>query len=584
MVASVAVVIAPSDTAPGDIPDTPEQRRPTIAIAVAGVGALLVGSASLIGVVTPHTPPAFQAWPLLLVLAALPPALAAVFRSRSRLASALLIAPAGLAPGRIVLDTQLIVDAGRAARPELLYPSNLHSLSPSVGLWLLFAGHVLAMAAGLLALRGRVRDLGSSTGAFGGELADNTPVVRNRGLLVTGLGAAAAGGVGLLMAQFVSKDPFLMPRAALDATPLVLAGSILTALLVFSIGGYLAASGEPDFARGGLLGLALALAGLVVPPLFAATVVEELNYSWGPVLTLVAALILALLAIPAGRTANPDAAEELRLPAFDRMLTLSGALSLASGLSALLAAITPQLEMPDGLRDPAVFPARMLLPAGVILVLLGAGLLIPRIAAVVRPLLSIAWVGVVLAGSALLDTVYTATQAARLSVIQLAGPQLGPGPWVAGLAMLLAALAAVAAAAGGAVERDDVDLTEITARRGIAVPALVGALLGVGAFALPVVTAPGYTPPGLISEFGTASWGLVLGLLAVLAAGALAPLCRPSRGAALLGGAGLVLLQRALELPLTVGRIEGSTAGLGLWAALAGLLVMLSTATLTARS
>ncbi|MFC7617827.1 hypothetical protein ACFQV2_34900 [Actinokineospora soli] len=136
--------------------------------------------------------------------------------------------------------------------------------------------------------------------------------------------------------------------------------------------------------------------------------------------------------------------------------------------------------------------------------------------------------------------------------------------------MLACATAVTAAVAGGA-ERDDVDLTERRYPLPVAAAAAVGALLAVGAWGLPVLTAPDLVAPGVWSGFRFASWGLLLGLGAVVAAAALAPASRPERGAALLLGAAALLGVRALEYPLTAARAAEGAPGQGLWLALAAL-------------
>ncbi|QTR01459.1 hypothetical protein J7S33_18855, partial [Saccharothrix algeriensis] len=87
-------------------------------------------------------------------------------------------------------------------------------------------------------------------------------------------------------------------------------------------------------------------------------------------------------------------------------------------------------------------------------------------------------------------------------------------------------------------------------------------------------TAPGYAP---ITAFGlrVGSWGLLIGLLAVLAAIGVALLSRPARGAALLLGAACVTATRALEYPLSESRAAGTAPGPGLWLALATTAALL---------
>lgn len=619
-VASVGAVTSRSDNPPGDPsgppsaapsaragqvrspdPDTPERSpasRLTAAIAVAGLAALLVGLAPLFGLVRPQTPPAFASWPLLLGLAVLPPLLAAGFARGQRITPALgvLIGPALLAPGRLVADAQLLADAGLAARPALLSPHDLEPITPSAGLWVLLAGHAATGVAGVIAAWGgsgdRVPDplpgAGFEAGAF--DRADSAPQVaeagtRRQGLLAAVLLVTVVAAAGALMAQFASDNPYLVPEPAVDSPLPVLLGNVLIAVGVLTAGGLFASAADPGTARGGLLGLAAAVAGIAVPPLFAAAVVEELHYGWGAVLELLAALALAGLAVPAGRTAAGDRDEEevadVRLPSLQRLFVASGVLAVLAGVLALAGAAAPQLEMPLGAGEITPYAAPMLLPSGLVLVALGSGMFLPRVAARIRPALPVVCAALLLAAAATLDTVLTAVQAA--------GARAGVGAWAAGIAVLTAVAAALVAAVAGGVERDDVDLTELPQRRaGAEVPVLRGlsvpaALLAFGTFGLPVVVAPGYTPPGVFTDFSTTSWGLVAALVSVVLAVALAPFCRSERAAALLGGAALVVLVRVLELPLTAGRAASSEAGVGLWFGLVCLAVLVGTAALAAR-
>jgi hypothetical protein len=90
-------------------------------------------------------------------------------------------------------------------------------------------------------------------------------------------------------------------------------------------------------------------------------------------------------------------------------------------------------------------------------------------------------------------------------------------------------------------------------------------VLAVAAFGTPTLTAPDYVAPGLWSNFGTQSWGLVAAVLTVLGAIALVPRSRPTRAASLLIGATAVLALRAAELPMLSGHVNGAQAGTGFW-------------------
>lgn len=545
----------------------PERHEPfgrtafTSAVVLALLGALLRGLGPLAGLVVPEPAPAYPAWPMLLVLALLAPVTALWLQARghSTVAAAVLVGPAALVPGRAVLDVQLAVDASAVARPELLRPERLAAFAPGPGLWLLLAGHVAVLAAGVLAMRSITWDA-----------AGDGP--QRQGLLAVGLVAGVLAAVGALMASYTSNDPYIVPTSAVDGPPAVLVGSLLVALAVPMTAGLAVGAADPGFARGGLLGLALALAGVFVPALVTAVVLADFQVGGGPVLGSVSALVLAVLAIPAGRRLQSagERRRELQLPTRGRLFTLTAMLACLAGVSCLVAAGTSQLQLPAGMEDPAEYPARLLWVAGGILLVLGAGVLVRGWGELIRPVLTIAWAVVPLACATVLDSVFTA--------VQVADAAAGPGAWACGAALVLAVLAAVAAALAGAVERDEVDLTEIAMRRDVLPPSLVALVLGAGAFSFPVVDASGYTPPGVFAAFGTTSWGLLTAMIAVVGAAVVAPLSRPVRAPALLIGGALVVSVRAAEYPLTVNRFEGSWAGLGLWLGLAAVAVLLVTA------
>src|SRR5699024_299396 len=143
----------------------------------------------------------------LLVLALLPAGAATALRSAGSpgIAAAVLVGPAVLAPGRAVLDLQIVVDAGLATRPELLRADAVTPTSPAAGSWLLLGGHLAALVAGALAVRGM------RTGERG------EPGAHRQGLLALVLCTGVLGGVGMLMAPFTADDSFLVARAAADA-------------------------------------------------------------------------------------------------------------------------------------------------------------------------------------------------------------------------------------------------------------------------------------------------------------------------------------------------------------------------------
>ena len=560
------------------------------ALAALTAGAFALALAPLLPVViaTDGAPadPGFPGWPLLAALALLP-ALAAVLlcaRGAAGMATGLVIGYAALAPGRALLDLQLVLGAELAARPELLVPTSLAPLRPAAGAAALLAGHLLTAVAGVLAVRSARPGIEDPADPGGDEPADPLdPVPGGRpGLLVLVLGLGAALAVGLLMAPFGSGNAYLLGRAALDSPGWTLAGAVLLAVLAPGAACLLAGSPDPARARGGLLGVAAGSAAVAVPALAAGLLTPQLRPSWGPVTVLLAAAGLVGCALAVQRTGDagrPHA--DLVLPTAGRLQRVAAAAALLAGALALLGSLTPAITPGDvataDVAVPAVSAARLLVPAAVALLALGAALLLPGDrAATARPALAVAWVVVPLSAAAVLDTVLTAAEIADV------GP--GPGAWATLVAVPVALVAGACCALAGAVERDDVDVCALAARpadRPLLLAVGLVVVLAVPAFALPVASGPGYRAGAIDPASGLTAWGLVTGLVAVVLAAAVAPRCRPVRGAALLVGAGLVVAVRLAELPLVAARVDGMAAAPGTWASLACLVALVAAVAVT---
>lgn len=541
------------------------------AIGIGLAGAAFAGFAPLVGVVEGGAEPAFTSWPLLLVLAAAPSLLAAEMlrRDRPRAAEAVLTAAAAVVPARLATDAQLFFDPNLLANPALVSPRTLQPLEAGLGAWLLVAGHAAALLAGSLAVLGR-----RTRPADGGA----PPAGRRHGVLAGVLGVSAVSATSaLIAAPLISDNPFLVANAGIDAQGTAIIGGLLLAATVPLVGGVAATSAEPTVARGGLLGLAAALAAIALPLLAAGVLRPEFGPGPGAVVQVLAAVAFAVLAVPAGRQPRQHRAEnELRLPAHTVLCSAAGGTAIAAGLFAVLAAWTPQLDVPTRGSELTVYSARLLVPAGCVLALLGAGLLHRRWAGMLRPVLGVAWAMVPMAAMATLDTVLTASQAT--------GAEIRFGTWAAVVAIVLSVCAAVTAATAGAIERDEVDLTELSRSSKLLVPAVLVAILAPAAFNLPVLSSPEYSAPGVFVRFDTTSWGLLAALVAVIVAAGLAMFARPPRAAGLLVGAALVLAARAVEGPLTLDRAAESGIGVGVWFALAGVAVLTAGAILAPRT
>ncbi|NIJ14130.1 hypothetical protein FHU38_004474 [Saccharomonospora amisosensis] len=568
------------------------------ALVVAGLAASLMAAGAMVPVVD-GAEPAFTSAPLLDVLAFLPVAVATalVLSSRHAAAAGVLVGAAALAPGRLVLDLQFAADPSVASRPELYMPGDLVTRAPATGLWLLLAGHLAAAVAGLLALRSVGVKPTVAVGAPGSPEpsvdADEVGAQRwrQRWLLVVVVTAVIAA-CGLLMAPFGSEDVYLLGRNAFEGPAAAMAGYLLLACaLPVGAAFLITSSATVDFARGGLAGLAVGVAALAAPHVVSGASLEAVDLSAGPLVALVgAAGLLAVAATrPHGRVESGASAAELDQPGHApqasvpgqlRLQLVTGVLAMLTAIVAVIGSFTAQVSTGSSAEAPES-PARwLLLVSGLVVGVLGSTMFVPAVAAAVRPVLSVAWVAVLVAGTAVLDTAITATGVPGTM-------SAGPGVLWTWLAMFAAVVAACCSAVTGIVERENAEATMVggaITRAGLNMlaPLAAAAILAVAAFGMPVVVAPDYVEPGLWSDFGTPSWGLLAGAITVLAVLALATISRPVRAAGLLIGVAAVLGLRAAALPLSEGHIEGAGAGPGVWLALAGAAAALIAAVIAA--
>ncbi|HWE88155.1 MAG TPA: hypothetical protein VG317_01675 [Pseudonocardiaceae bacterium] len=541
-------------------PALPVSLRSAVGLAAAGAVLLAIGPLS--PVVTPSTRAGFEARPLLFVLGLLPAGVAVGFalRGRQQAVGGALMAAALVAPGQLLMDAQLLVNGSLAVRPELAMPATLATLHGDRGAWLLLVGLGLTIVAGLLAA-------GQSVDRASRLPGPDRPGAR-QGPMITALCLGIAASIGLVSAPFSSDDVYLIASGALDGPPLMVAGGLMVAVAVPLAALIGAATVDAAAARGWLLGVAAVLAVLSLPRIVSGLAVAGLHPAWGPYLALIAAAGLALLAGFAGRTApglaesSADQPGEMRLPGQIRLHLAAGAVGVLAAVAALAGSFTSLFSglpaLPPDFPQPDASAGRLVVPAAVLVGLLGAALLVPRWAAAVRPAFAVAWVAIPLTGAGAVD--------AALSAGSINGVALGPGLWLVVLAALASVVAGCCAGLAGGVERDDVDLTDVSAQPMLLAPAVAAVLLSFGALGLPVSRGD-YLVAGLWSDFRIASWGLALGLVAVIVAVVLAPFCRPARATALLLGAAGVVVVRLLELPLAQENNAGISAASGAWLA-----------------
>jgi hypothetical protein len=360
-------------------------------------------------------------------------------------------------------------------------------------------------------------------------------------------------------------------------------------------------------ASGVLAGVALAALSLAAPRLLAGALDDRFQVGVGALLATVGSVGLAAaasgLVVTARRRAEhaPTGSPPTRpgLPGarvLHRVVALSG---LLAGAAAVLAALAPLLATSGGLVAPEVDSVRVLLVAGVVLAAVAVGML-AGFGPVLRPLAAVVWVGVVVAGGAVLQAVLVATDVAgagpvtRVAVApggsDLPGVGWGAGAVATVVALGLAVVSAAAAGLAGAAERDEVDTSQdVDPPRSVVVAAGTAALFGVLGLVLPLFSAAGFTAPGitagdpLAGGWGWDTWSLLVAAVLLVGALVVSVRARRERGLAVLGGLGLVLLVHLSSWPLTSGRVPGAAAGPGVGLSVVGLLALGVTALLLVR-
>lgn len=545
------------------------------AVGVAVVAAVSQSAGSVVGVVT-GADPAFRSWPLLVLLAALPAALAVglLLRGKPGIAAGVLAGAGVVAAGGVIADVQFAIDATRMARPELLLPER-EAAPEWGGLGPLIAGKALLVVAGVMALRAS-RSLPDDTS---GREQVRQPLA---------LLAAAAGlllAIGGLIAPYISNDPLLLDTSALDGPPPVLAGAALLVLAVPAAAALGVAGGAGGFANGLLGGLALGGLMIALPPLVAAWRLPFLHATAGPIVVIVGAACLVLLAtLPGDRLA----ALLLRrddgpaLPRLRVLYAIAGGLAIASGVCAFAGAMTPLVIGPGGERVNS--PAQWLLyPLGLGLGLLGIVAFLPAVAARLRPVFSVAWSAVLLAGGQVLTVPIAAEE------LPIKTDQGAAGWWTFG-AIVFALLLAVCSLVAGVVEREETGRLPAVADAddsGGSGGALIGggaalaAALSLGAFLLPVARTPSYATTALTEQVDLAYGGVLLTTLAVLGVLLLVPRSGKEPAIALLAAVAGVVVIRLLEWYAVGRRYEaafapGALFAMGAVVVLVALVVMVA--------
>lgn len=542
-------------------------RGLVIALGLAGLGALAVSLAPLLDPAVAADGSqgggSFLASGAVAVLLGAVVVAAVLLTRAGRLSGAagLLAGVGAVALGSAVLDLQLFARALDANRLELFRPVTAAELAPGPGAVAVLAGHLLLVAAGVLAL-GSARRTGVLDEAD--ELFAGTTFARV-GAPVSWLaagGALVAAG-SLFAAPLTSTDPVVLVPDVLQGPPLLLVGAALIAAALLVVLALALTAASTSTAAGALAGGGAAALVVLAPRWVAAAQLDDIGVSGAAVLgtigagTLLVAGVVAAVRLRAGdERSGGSRPVDHELPGPQALHLATAVAGGVAGVLAVVAALLPAVSTQAGVPVPDVDASRVLLLAGVLLAAGSAGML-AGVAESLRPLVGVLWVAVPLGAGGVLQSVLVATS--------VPGVGYGPGAAFAVLAVAVAAVCGACAGLAGAAERDDVDVTELEpagARQQQL--AAVAALLGVLGLGLPLYAAPGFDGPGLLTGGGGwDSWAQAVAGAAVVIALAVAVRARPRRASALLVGVALVLGVHLLGWPLTAGRLDDVTPSSG---------------------
>jgi hypothetical protein len=385
----------------------------------------------------------------------------------------------------------------------------------------------------------------------------------------------------VLIVPFTSTDPWLVPRSVLDAPIWAAAGGFALAVGIALAVVLACSTPDPRVAVGGLVGVALAVLGVVVPTVAVSVSVPSLTVSVGPPMAVLGGLGLGGLAMWVGYRGRcgappqrPTGLESLLAPPASvlalRCRLAGSMLAVLAGGCTVAAALTEPLRLAADLSHPHVTARWSLLISGAVVVPLAVGSGARRLGPTARPMLTMALTAVpMVAGGPLAEL---------LPALGLEGVDGGPGLWLMLAAVALAVLAGLALALAGGFERDDVELVDVPYEGPFAASAAAASALTVPAFWLPLVDGVGWGATGVLQPpFGLASWGLLAGFLVTAGALLISPRCRAARAVALLGGVATVLVVRLVWLVAGGDGLSVGGPGEGAWASgLCLLLVMVT--------
>ncbi|WP_156042431.1 hypothetical protein [Rhodococcus sp. UNC363MFTsu5.1] len=600
--------------------DSSEPSRSPGPVAIAAVALALLGVAAtavapVLGVVRQETGPAVAAAAVTAVVcAALAPALAvlALVGRRPAVAGTVLAGAGGVSLGLVVLDLQLLDDAINANRLELFRPLTAASLDAGSGAYAILAGHVLAVLAGLLGLVAAAR--ASHADGYGhSDYPDHDGAgVGSRigaGLSILAVAAAVVLAAALFAPPLRSTDPVLLVPAVVEsAAPMALGAGLIGVAVLIVVAAALAAI-SPLGAAGAIVGAAVAALGVVGVRLVAGLLAGDgVSVGPGSVVALAACAVLIavgcvipaaaaararrglaqLLAQSAAAATAPAAAGGSKSAARARAAAAERArvgrwhvatavVGISAGLLGAVGALLPVLSVPAGVPEPRILATRVVLLAGVVLVIACVWLLLSEFAALVRPAVGVLWAAQVMA------------VAAALQALVVAGdlPGVGPGPGAALLAVSTVAAAATGllALCAGSAERDGIDTSvDVPVRLPVLIVGSVAALASVAALGLPLYRGVDFGPDSFAHwPWGWDLWGRALLAVVIVAAVLVAARSRAARGASLMIGAVTGMSVYLMGWPLTRARVAEPAMGAGAVCGLVAVALLAVTAFMVVR-
>ncbi|WKK12257.1 hypothetical protein QYN14_01200 [Rhodococcus ruber] len=555
------------------------------ALVLAALGATAVAVAPLLPVVRADTGPvgaASGAASLVAAVVALAVPAGAVSLARRRgplpaVRAAALLAGAGfVALGAALLDVALFTDALDADRLELFRPVTAAGLAAGPGAGVVLAGHLASVLAGALGAVA-VRQLEAEPDAhLPGE--DRPAVARTGAPAAAGVAGAALAAAGALLAPpFVSKDPVLLGSGVLDATPAAAIGALVAAVAVLLAATWALVTSSSAAAAGALAGAGLGALGILGPRLAAGLSGARLTPSSAAAVGVLAAVLLvaAAAALPrlvarSDHAAGPVPRVLPSAPAARHRQ--AGVAGLVTGAVATVGSLLPALSVPAG-AAPELPAARMLFAAGLLVLALSMWLLLSEFAAPLRPAVVVPAAGVVTAAGAVLQSWVLAAG--------LPGVGAGPGTWLAGAAILGAAVTGVFVVLAGGAERDGIDTSVERIAGPVARTVGAAAALTAGAgVLLPLQPGAGSV---LSYPWGYDVWGRAVLAVAVVAAVLVAARARPARGSVLLLGAAASVALYAASWVLVRTPEQEPVNGVLTLPAILGVVLLLAAAWLTIR-